>query len=304
MKPLVEICRELKVPKVCRKQLRMPVLEKEEYIEQAHMFRALANRVHGHEPAQELLKSVREEILSTTKLPLAIDYLLAELNHVGAMAAAMQRMSHYFTPFQTFLIENAESEKSRFDMNRAFLILEAESLFRTSVQGLSAMFFFQFEVLCRNRLSYDKGLAAMAGDPIYDEVWQRWLGTIRHKIGLVELADLVYVHSDYYVIRSQQDGGDPRPPVPILFSEKEGRIALANRRKEPLFFFSALQRQLNYPSVPKPKPKDPQEELLPKLAKLVEKLEVRVKLLEDEQREKGIDLGQFFKNPDHPSSDE
>ncbi|MBX3416427.1 MAG: hypothetical protein KF851_02395 [Pirellulaceae bacterium] len=282
----------------------MPVLEKEEYIEQAHMFRALANRVHGHEPAQELLKSVREEILSTTKLPLAIDYLLAELNHVGAMAAAMQRMSHYFTPFQTFLIENAESEKSRFDMNRAFLILEAESLFRTSVQGLSAMFFFQFEVLCRNRLSYDKGLAAMAGDPIYDEVWQRWLGTIRHKIGLVELADLVYVHSDYYVIRSQQDGGDPRPPVPILFSEKEGRIALANRRKEPLFFFSALQRQLNYPSVPKPKPKDPQEELLPKLAKLVEKLEVRVKLLEDEQREKGIDLGQFFKNPDHPSSDE
>jgi hypothetical protein len=304
MKPLVEICRELKVPKVCRKQLRMPVLEKEEYIEQAHMFRALANRVHGHEPAQELLKSVREEILSTTKLPLAIDYLLAELNHVGAMAAAMQRMSHYFTPFQTFLIENAESEKSRFDMNRAFLILEAESLFRTSVQGLSAMFFFQFEVLCRNRLSYDKGLAAMAGDPIYDEVWQRWLGTIRHKIGLVELADLVYVHSEYYVIRSQQDGGDPRPPVPILFSEKEGRIALANRRKEPLFFFSALQRQLSYPSVPKPKPKDPQEELLPKLAKLVEKLEVRVKLLEDEQREKGIDLGQFFKNPDHPSSDE
>ncbi len=281
----------------------MPLLEKEEYIEQAHLFRALANRMQANEPAQELLRSVREEILSTTKLPLAIDYLLAELNHVGLMATAMGRMSHYFTPFQTFLVENAESEKSRLDMNRAFQILEAEALFRTSLTTFSAMFFFQFEVLCRNRLSYDKGLAAMAQDPIYDEVWRNWMATIRHKIGLVELADLVYVHSDYYVIRSQQEGGDPHRPVPLLFSEKEGRIALANRRKEPLYFFSALQRQLNYPAVPKPKPKDPQEELLPKLAKIVEKLEVRVKLLEDEQREKGINLEQFYKNPKLPDGE-
>ena len=278
------------------------VLEREEYIEQAHLFRALSLRSHGGEPAQELLKSVREEILSTTKLPMAIDYLLAELNHVGTMSTAMRRMTHYFTPFQTFLVEHAESERSRFDMTRAFLILEAEATFRANLTMLPAFFFLQFEVLFRNRLPYDKGLEAMSDDPVFDQVWQHWMMGIRHKIGLVELADLVYVHSDYYVIRSQQDNSDTIRPVPILFGEKEGRIALANRRKEPLYFFSALQRQLNYPAVPRQQVKDPAEDLVPKLVKLVEKMEVRIKLLEDEQREKGIDLEQFFKRPGWPGT--
>jgi hypothetical protein len=279
------------------------VLDREEFIEQAHLFRALSLRSHGAEPAQELLRSVREEILSTTKLPMAIDYLLAELNHVGTMSTAMRRMTHYFTPFQTFLVEQAESDRSRFDMTRAFMILESEANFRANLGKLPAFFFFQFEVLCRNRLPYDKGLEAMASDPIFDEVWQHWMMGVRHKIGLVELADLVYVHSDYYVIRSQQDGSDAIRPVPILFGEKEGRIALANRRKEPLYFFSALQRQLNYPAVPKQEIKDPADDLLPKLVKQIEKMEVRIKLLEDEQREKGIDLEKFFKRPDSPSID-
>ena len=87
-------------------------------------------------------------------------------------------------------------------------------------------------------------------------------------------------------------------PEAILFGEKEGRIALANQNKDPLYLFSALQRQLGYPSVPKPKPKDPADEMLPKLIRLVDRLEVRVKLLEDEQKEKGIDLSQFFQKPD------
>ena len=38
----------------------------------------------------------------------------------------------------------------------------------------------------------------------------------------------------------------------MLFGEKEGRIAMANRRKDPLYLFSALQRHLGYPSVPRP----------------------------------------------------
>lgn len=277
----------------------MPRLDPEEYIEQSYLFRALGARIKSGEPVQELLGFVREEILATTKLPLAIDYLLAELNHVGTMHSAMAKLPHYFSPFQTFIMSSAESESGRFDMGTAFRILEFESRFRAEQAVPAAMFFFQFETLARNRLSYDYGLAAMSSDDFYEPDWQRWILKVRHQIGIVDLADLVYVHSQYYLQRQQARGEEIREtPDPILFGEKEGRIALANRSKEPLFFFAALQRQLKYPEVPKPVRKDPADELLPKLVRTVERLEVRLKLLEDEQRNQGIDLTQFYKPPE------
>ena len=61
-----------------------------------------------------------------------------------------------------------------------------------------------------------------------------------------------------------------------------------------MYLFSALQRQLNYPQVPRPQKKDPKDEMVPKLMRMVDRLEMRVKLLEDEQRDKGIDLSQFY----------
>ena len=42
------------------------------------------------------------------------------------------------------------------------------------------------------------------------------------------------------------------------------------------------------------------DELIPKLKRMVERLEVRVKLLEDEQRNQGIDLSRFYKKTDKP----
>jgi hypothetical protein len=280
----------------------MPLLPREEYVEQAYLFRALGNRMHSGEPVQELLSHLQEEILATTKLPMAIDYLKAELNHVGTMSSAMAKLPHYFSSFQTYLIFMAESESSRFDMNLALRVLEQEANFRAEGTGPAKSFFYQFESLCRNRLSYDIGLKAMSDDPIYDESWKNWVLDIRHKLGIVELADLVYVHSQYYLIRQQQYADDSfERPDPILFSEKEGRIALANRTKEPLFFFSALQRHLNYPAAPRTRPRDPEEDLLPKLVRTIERLETRMKLLEDEQREKGIDLKQFFEKTELPN---
>ena len=92
----------------------------------------------------------------------------------------------------------------------------------------------------------------------------------------------------------QQPRLDDDLPDPLLFGEKEGRIALANRGKEPLLLFNALQRQLGYPAVPRPEKTLQNEELLEKLQRIVGRLEVRIKLLEDEQREKGIDLSQFM----------
>lgn len=278
----------------------MPILDREEYVEQAYLFHSLNNRIQSTDPVQEVLKHVRDEILTTTKLPMAIDYLLAELNHVGTMATAMKKLRHYFTDFQSYVVEAAEDERGRFDMSRALVILEHEARFRADHADPASIFFFQFEVLCRNRLDYDFGLQAMAADPLYNEAWKRWILTVRHRIGMVELPDLVYVHSEYYV-RRQKEVGSPVPtPDPLLFGEKEGRIALANRKKEPLYLFSALQRQLGYPEVPQPKGPDPLVEQLPKIQRTLERLEVRLKLLEDEQRERGIDLTQFYGKDDLP----
>ncbi len=279
----------------------MKLLQREEYVEQAYLFRSLAQRTKQGEPVQELLHYLREEVLTTTKLPLAIDYMLAELNHVGTMGSAMSKLPHYFTPFQSYIIESAEEERGRFDMNTALLVLEHEAQFRSESSDPASFFFYHFEAICRNRLDYDYGLMAISKDPIYDDSWKNWIQKVRHQIGIVDLADLVYVHSHYYVTRQRESGdSEIEIPAPILFGEKEGRIALANRKKEPLFFFSALARQLNYPNVPRPKPPDPTQDLLPKLLRTMERLETRIKLLEDEQREKGIDLSQFFEKPRNP----
>ena len=80
---------------------------------------------------------------------------------------------------------------------------------------------------------------------------------------------------------------------PILFSEKEGKIAWANRRKDPLYLFAALQRHLGYPVVPRPKRPDESVNLLPLLMQQVQRLESRVKLLEEEARG-GIDITKFY----------
>ena len=84
-----------------------------------------------------------------------------------------------------------------------------------------------------------------------------------------------------------------------LFGEKEGRIALASRRKDPLLLFSALQRQLGYPKVPMPEPPDSTIELVPQLARRMERIESRVKFLEDEQKG-GIDLTKFYRDMKGP----
>jgi hypothetical protein len=63
-----------------------------------------------------------------------------------------------------------------------------------------------------------------------------------------------------------------------------------------LLLFSALERHLNYPRVPRLQPIDESRTLLPQLLRRVERLETRLKLLEEEQRG-GIDLSRFMGPP-------
>jgi hypothetical protein len=91
------------------------------------------------------------------------------------------------------------------------------------------------------------------------------------------------------LLAGREDAGPDRV---ILFGDKEGRIARANRGKDPLFFFAALQRQLGYPTIPRPAPIIPGAETPAMMARRIERLDFRVKLLEEEGRG-GIDLSRF-----------
>ncbi|MEN0109902.1 MAG: hypothetical protein AAF805_04190 [Planctomycetota bacterium] len=273
----------------------------EEYIEQSHFFATLAERMAENVPVQEVLSSVREETLATTKLPLAIDFLLSELRHAGAMGAAMTRLAHYFTPLQAYLVGQGEDDRGRFDLRIGLQALALEAAYRAgavegqreppSVQGL---FLYQFETICRNRLSYDRGLSAIAADPAYPGAWRDWVLAIRHQVGMVDIADLIYVQSEH---ARRHDGTPDDADAPAaLFGDREGRIALANRRKDPLYLFNSLHRQLGYPEPPRPLPTDDQESPIPAMARRLEQLEKRVQLLEEEQRG-GFDLSRFYEKP-------
>ena len=246
---------------------------------------------------QELLASIREEVLSTTKMPLAIDFMASELRHHGMLSTAMGRLSHYFTAFQTHVMAEAENERGRLDFGVALEILRREAEYRAGSPTLQGCFLYQFETLCRNRLGYDRGLEAIAADPIYNDDWRQWIDTLRRQIGLVDFADMIYVRSEYYLLQKARAGQPATPEKPVLFSQQEGKIALANRRKDPLLLFSALERHLGHPGVPKPKPPDRSRDLLSLALTRLERLEARVKLLAEEQKG-GIDLEKFYRRPE------
>ena len=134
------------------------MLDREEFIEQSHFFGVLLERLGQDITLQELLELCRFEVLATTKLPMAIAFLSAELKHSGVMAPGMRKISHYFTPFQTFIVEQSESDRGRFDFRTALKILKHEADYRGRSDNRQGFFFYQFETLCRNRLNYDQGL--------------------------------------------------------------------------------------------------------------------------------------------------
>ncbi len=263
------------------------MLNREEYVEQAYFFRTLRERMQQDMSTQDLLASLRQELLATTMLPFAVEFMRDELKLTGGFATAMARLSHYFTSFQTFVVNEAEKAEGKFDFRIALEVLQADAQYRAAGASVQGIFVYQFETLCRNRLGYDRGLEAMADDPIYDEPWREFLQIVRRQIGLIDLSDIIYVRSE--LCRNAQ-GETERP---VLFGEKEGRIALANRRRDPLYLFAALQRHLGYPSVPRPSEEDARRYVIPQLQAKVDRLEMRIKLLEEDSHG-GINLNRFY----------
>jgi hypothetical protein len=279
------------------------VLEREEYVEQAYFFRTFRERVAQNLPSQEVLASLDQEILTTTRLPFAVQFLSTEIKHAGLLATGFERLTHYFHPFQAFVVRQAEDEKLRFSMATALQVLEREATYRAGSPTRQGLFVYQFETICRNRLGYWDGITAMSEDPFYDADWKAYLETVRKQVGVVDFADLVYYRSEFAVIEQRRKNPRFESAVPMLFGEKEGKIAKASRGRDPLFLFSALQRQLNYPEVPRAKVQTDESTKLELLQNKFRELEARLKLLESETRGGPIDWSKIAK-PDLLKDDE
>jgi hypothetical protein len=258
--------------------------DRDECIEQAYFFRLFRDRLIEGVAAQDILARAHEELLTTTKLPMAVQFLAAEIRHAGVLGPGFVRLGHYFTPFQAFLVRMAEDEKRKFPMVTALLVLEREANYKAKHLTPQGLFVFQFETIARNKLGYDEGLKASSADPYFDQNWSDYIGLVRRSAGAIDLSDLVYVRSELYVSDQRRAKPDYEPPVQPIFGEKEGKIAKASRGRDPLFLFAALQRQLDYPDVPKPKKRDDLESEVVKLQAKVREMEARLRILEAEQR--------------------
>jgi hypothetical protein len=259
-------------------------LDRDEHVEQAYFFRSLRERIADGQPTQRVLESIGEELLATTRLPMAVQFLAGELKHSGLLSSGFTLLPHYFTAYQAFVLQGTEDEKKRFDIGLGLLVLEREAEFRAGHISPAGLFVYQFETMSRNRLGYDNGIRAMQHDPYYPPEWRQFLDDIRMQLGVIDFADLIFLRSHLYVSERRRDEPDYEPPLPPLFGEKEGKIARANQGRDPLYLFASLQRHLGYPEVPRPKPRDDTGHKLEAMRVHIRELEARLRLLEGEVR--------------------
>ncbi len=256
----------------------------DECIEQAYFFRTFRERIVANIPAQETLARLHEELLSSTKMPFAVQFLSLELKHSGLLSNGFAKLSHYFTPFQTFVMKQADSETSKFTTLVGLQILEREADYKADQPSPSGLFVYQFETLCRNRLGYDYGLDAIGGDPFYDGEWKKFAELVRRQIGIIDFAELVYLRSEFYLSDRRRLEPAYEPSLPPLFAEREGKIAKASLGRDPLFLFAALQRQLNYPEVPRARPREDIASKFDQYEIKFREMEARIRMLEAESR--------------------
>ncbi|MEM9701867.1 MAG: hypothetical protein AAF907_05430, partial [Planctomycetota bacterium] len=212
--------------------------------------------------------------------------------------------------------KKGEDDRTKFDSTTAFLILERLAGYMTGDRPIRSdarestargterapsprgLFLYQFETLARSRLGYSDGLTAVAADPFFDETWAGWIKTLRRVIGEVDFAELLFRRSGWFLELKRRSDGNREATVPfeLLFGEAEGRIAWANRGKDPLYLFAALQRQLGYPEVPRPERKPPESDVPPAVQAQLHKLEQRLRFLEAEQKG-GLNLDEFAVRP-------
>ena len=260
----------------------MPVLEREEYIEQAYFFHAFRERLIDGLPSQDILSRIGEELLSTTRLPLAVSFLSTDIKGSGVMAPAMARIGHYFTPFQTHVVDQAEQDAQPLRDGASPTGPGAGG----EVQGGEPIPAGAVRLPVRGPVAQPARLYEGPGGDGGRPLLHRGLAGLhpdapqparRRRLRRPDLRALRVFRE-----RAKQLNPEFIPKFPTLFGEKEGKIARANRGRDPMYLFSALQRQLGYPEVPRPRRPDELEARVLLLEQKIAQLENRLKAAESD----------------------
>ena len=231
----------------------------------------------------------------TTKLPLAIDFLRTEVLHGGRLNPAMAKIGHYFTPFQTFVV--AAGRVGQVEVRHGDRAVNPRA--DGGVPGAGAFAGGAVHLPVRVRGAEPAGLrrrpAGRRRRPLFrtprggpgSPAWRGRWGRRTSPTWSISAAT-----SSSRAAAGPNTTPTGGPATRCCSTARLGRIARANRGKDPLYMFAALQRQLGYPRVPKPAaPAD--DKLPPAQEARLARLEKRLQLLEAEQRGTGIDLHEF-----------
>ena len=272
------------------------VLDRDEYVEQAYFFRVFRERLADNLPAQDILTRVHEELLSSTRLPYAVQFLVAELKHSGLLANGFCETAALLHSVPGVRRSGRpRTRRSGFRCRRPCSSWNARRSSRPRSPTKPGLFIYQFETIARNRLGYLDGTAAVAADPIYDADWRAFIGGLPRQVGDIDFADLVYLRSELYragaaaresVLRAvaaaavRREGGEDRQ------GEPQPRPAVSLRRAPATTRVSRSATLLRSATTARSK--------WEKLETKLRELETRLKLAEGELRG-NVDLSQFGK---------
>ena len=152
-------------------------------------------------------------------------------------------------------MQQTEDERKQFTLRSDFSSLSARGGYRAAQPTQPGLFVYHFRSARPQSLGYDEGLTAMRGDPFYDPDWRDFLALVqapdrRGRFRRYRVFALAVLCAGSAVVGRLCSAG-----LALVWRE-EGKIAKANRGRDPLYLFAALQRQLGYPEVPRSKPKD------------------------------------------------
>ena len=273
-------------------------LDREEYIEQAYCFRTFRERLDDNTPAQEILRSLSEELLATTNLPKAIDFLRGEILHAGRISPGMARLAHYFTPFQTLRHVAGRGGAVAIRPEDGPLGLGAAGRIPGRIADSGGALHLSIRVHCpqparlrpRDEGDFRRSRSSTRrGGTGFSRPGCGWGRPISASSSITARSNI------------SPSGGNGTPTtsrrIPILFSVQEGRIAKANRGKDPLYMFAALQRQIGHPAAPRRRAKETGPIIHPALEQRLQRIETRLKILDSEVKGE-FNLSDFYVKPE------
>ena len=123
---------------------------------------------------------------------------------------------------------------SRFSMEQALLILEREAKYKSENPARRPVH-FPVRVSVAKPAGLHPGTgAAMSADPLYTEDWRDYILMLQTRLGDVDFAKPHPSYYAHFVKERRKTNPEFEPKYPTLFGEREGKIARANRGRDPV----------------------------------------------------------------------